>query len=190
MANVITQLKKLTMRNLTVLFVTALLFWSCSNLEETTLELENVIEYKVLDHKVTPDNNVKINLSDTDHLIILFEIIELEIGYASRAKPGVSVQILDSSTYGYCDALELRKSIGEENIWSDKTNFVLGTSVGNGGQFEGNGLKYLGFRVQVDDDYQYGWVLVDNNNGNTCVELKSYAINTTAGKSILAGQRE
>lgn len=184
------------MRNLIVLFVTALLFWSCTKTEENTLEsvfeLEDVIEYKVLDDKATLDNNVEIDLSQSDTRLaaIVFEIVDLEIGHASRAKCSSSIQMLDSSIYGYCDPLDSQALIGKENAWSDNESFVLGTTIGNGGLFTGNVARYLGFRVQVDGDYQYGWVLVNNNSDNTSIAVESYAINTTTGNSILAGQTE
>lgn len=110
--------------------------------------------------------------------------------YASRVHPNAKVQILDNSTYGYPDALNLDESINSEQNWSDRNNFVLGTSIGNGGIFEGKGLRYLGFRILNNGEYQYGWIALINNEGNTCVEIESYAVNTTIGKSILAGQEE
>ena len=80
--------------------------------------------------------------------------------------------------------------INEDHNWSVDNNFVLGTSVGNAGLFEGNGLKYLGFRILNNGKYQYGWISINNNQGNNCVEIESYAINLTNGQPILAGQKE
>lgn len=186
------------MKNLIALFATALLFWSCTNSKETTfqpedlIESQDVIEYKILDDKATLDNSVEIDLSQADNRLvaIVFEIVDLEIGYASRARCSNSIQMLDSSIYGYCGALESEVLIGGERNWSDGESFVLGTTIGNAGFFTGNIARYLGFRVQVDDDYQYGWVLARNNNNNTSVQVESYAINTTIGNGILAGQTE
>lgn len=59
--------------------------------------------------------------------------------------------------------MELNEVINEDQNWSLETSFVLGTSVGNEGLFEGSGLRYLGFRILNNAEYQYGWISIINN---------------------------
>lgn len=167
--------------------VIALFFHSCSESES----IEDMIVVQSVDSKVTINNPIDINLLDSTAITLNFEIFSLDGGaYASRVHPNGRVQILDNSTYGYSDALSIDDPINEEHNWSLSNNFVLGTSVGNAGQFEGQGLKYLGFRILNNGKYQYGWIALANKEGNTCVEIESYAVNITNGKSISAGQVE
>jgi len=170
-----------TMINFLLTFLPLLI--SCSNSDTQPIDL---IESETIDIKITPNNSIKIKSK------LYFEIITLnEETYASRVQPTSDlVQILDSSTFGYPDALELNDVINENSSRSVDNNFVLGTSVGNAGLFEGNGLKYLGFRILNNGEYQYGWISLINNQGNDCLEIKSYAINLTNEQPILAGQTE
>ena len=169
------------------LCVFSLFLFSCSN---SDAEPVDSIELKTVGIKITPNNSVEIDLLDDIESKIYFEIITLsEETYASRINTANnSVQILDNSTFRYPDALELNEVINEDQNWSLETSFVLGTSVGNAGLFEGSGLRYLGFRILNNAEYQYGWISIINNQGNDCVEIESYAINLTSGQSILAGQ--
>ena len=163
---------------------------SCSDSESKSIEPIDQIEFRTIGFKVTPDNSITIELLDSIYINLVFEITTLgEETYASRVHPiDGTVQILDNSTYGYPDALELDSIINDEQNWIPSLNYVLGTSVGNAGLFEGSGLRYLGFRIVNGSEYQYGWVSIINNEGNTCVEIKEYAVNLTTGRSILAGQ--
>lgn len=119
---------------------------------------------------------------------LTFEIISLSTGHAVRVKSSNNVQILDSSTFGYPDALDLDAEISETAIWSTGNNFVLGTSVGNGGLFEGAGVKHLGFRVEREGVYHYSWVSLENLSGNTTLNIFRTALNYVANESILAGR--
>lgn len=178
---------KITLNLFVIAFSFLLFTLSCKSSES---ELIDQIESRIVGVKVTPDNPITVYLLDSIYVNLVFEIITLsEETYASRVHPiDETIQILDNSTYGYPNALELDEIINEEQSWSMENNFVLGTSVGNGGLFEGSGLKYLGFRIVNGGEYQYGWVSIINNEGNTCVEIKEYAVNLTSGRGILAGQ--
>ncbi len=183
--------------SLNLLFLALVLFSSCSKsgqneLESTTVATENEIYSEIMEINVTPENSYTFNLPDLENTFLHFEIIELSTGYAVRVQPSSTVQILDSSTFGYPDALKEDELIDADREWSTDGNFVLGTSVGNGGLFEGNGQRYLGFRVlgNGDGDFQYAWVLLNNNVGNTNLKILSYGVNQTSGNSIQAGAIE
>lgn len=49
--------------------------------------------------------------------------------------------------------------------------------------------KYLGLRFQISGNTHYGWVLMDVSASGDSFTLKSFAYNTVAGESILAGQQ-
>lgn len=173
---------------LNFLFIAILIISSCSNSEGNLLKPVDEILSEKIDIQINPRTTFTLSLLDTDESLLHFEIIKLDIGHATRVQTAESVQILDNSTYGYADALQIDELIETENTWSDRTSFVLGTSVGHAGSFEGNGPKYLAFRLIKNEDFQYGWVLLDNKQGNTELQIISYGLNQTSGKGILAGQ--
>lgn len=53
--------------------------------------------------------------------------------------------------------------------------------------FQGLGDRYIGVRFKIGANTYYGWVLVSFSNTNT-LTIKSFAYNSTANQSILAGQ--
>ncbi|UCH13043.1 MAG: hypothetical protein JSV22_07975 [Bacteroidales bacterium] len=106
---------------------------------------------------------------------------------AARVIP-LSVEILDNSTYGYPDALNLNDQIFENGNWSNKKS-VLGTFM-NAGQFQGKGEKYLGIRFFKDYKYKYGWILLYCSQHNDTLRIIEYAYNNIAGSNIKAGQKE
>lgn len=178
----------------------ALLLFSCTLDRERPLTTDEssqadatgLIETGAIERTVTLTESFEFVLSDADDIILSFEIIPLDIGHASRVHPGVSTDILDNSTYGYPDPLQVDELIGGDHHWSNQENHVLATSVGQGGQFEGAGPRYLGFRIKRDGSYQYGWVLVHNHDKteNTRLDVIAYGINRASGNPILAGQTE
>ena len=175
---------------LSYLSVIFLFLCSCSNSENTSLDPLDAILSRDLDIQIEPETNFTLILLDTDRPLLYFEIIKLDTGHATRVHPADSVQVLDSSTYGYTDALQKGELIEEENTWSARTSFVLGTSVGHAGQFEGVGPRYLGFRYSENGELHYGWVLLSNNYGNTDLQIQSYGLNQTPINGIMAGQIE
>ena len=107
---------------------------------------------------------------------------------AARVVP-ISVEILDNSTYGYPDALNLNDQISESGNWRNKAS-VLGTFM-NAGQFQGNGEKYLGIRfVNEDNTYNYGWVKLDCSQHNDTLRIIDFAYNNNENSNINAGQKE
>jgi len=101
----------------------------------------------------------------------------------------INIEILDSSTFGYPEALTRGYLINKSNHYSILESFALGNQF-NTGMFQGNGIGYLGFRKKSKDDFQYGWIgLVSTQDNQTIVITKS-SINTVVNKAILAGQEE
>lgn len=100
----------------------------------------------------------------------------------------MSVEILDNSTYGYPDALNLEELISEDGNWS-KRDCVLGTFM-NAGQFQGQGEKYLGIRFLRDDNFKYGWIKIYCSEHNDTLRIIEYAYNDIINSKIKAGQKE
>ncbi|MGC9338093.1 MAG: hypothetical protein ACP5E3_11495, partial [Bacteroidales bacterium] len=97
-----------------------------------------------------------------------FEIIDLNLfnpnglpesfdSLAARIVP-ITIEFLDSSTYGYPDALDANTRITERGNWTSRTG-VLGTFM-NAGQFQGQGEKFLGIRIPAGEDFKYGWIRI------------------------------
>jgi hypothetical protein len=106
---------------------------------------------------------------------------------AARVVP-ISIEILDNSTYGYPNALDLDEQISENGNWSNKTS-VLGTFL-NAGQFQGNGEKYLGIRFLKDNYFKYGWIKIYCSQHNDTLRIIDYAYNDVLNSQIKAGQKE
>ncbi|HNW71976.1 MAG TPA: hypothetical protein PKK70_03600 [Candidatus Paceibacterota bacterium] len=106
---------------------------------------------------------------------------------AARVQP-LGIQILDNSTWGYCDALNRDDKISDAGYWTDK-HCVIGTFT-DAGQFKGKGEKYLAFRLPNNSDYNYGWIRIYCSEHNDTLRIIDYAYNKTAGNSINAGQGE
>jgi hypothetical protein len=105
---------------------------------------------------------------------------------AARAIP-ITVEILDNSTYSYPDALTLDDPINDQGNWSSKTG-VLGTFL-NAGQFQGRGDRYLAFRFNENNNYNYGWIKLYCSQHSDTLRVIEFAYNKTSGNSILAGQK-
>jgi len=156
------------------------------NLGRINLDCECTIG--IINTEVDINKSANINFGRTENTFLNFEIIPLSTGHAVRVQPRSDIQIMDSSTFGYPNALTAGEEISASSDWSTGGNFVLGTSVGNAGNFEGAGIRYLGFRINDDNNYYYGWVELDNNVGNTLLTISNYGINYIAGESIVAGE--
>lgn len=134
------------------------------------------------------DNNADIGFEIID--LHNFNKNDLPVSFdslAARVSP-LSVEILDNSTYGYPDGLDLDDPISETGYWSDKIS-VLGT-FGNVGQFQGKGDRYLGFRFIQEEEYEYGWIKIYCSQHNDTLRIIEYAYNKIPGSSINAGQKE
>lgn len=106
---------------------------------------------------------------------------------AARVVPK-SVEILDNSTYGYSDALDVNENITEKGNWSGNS-CVLGTFM-DAGQFQGKGEKYLGIRFLRENKYKYGWIKIYCSQHNDTLRIIDYAYNDIFGSHIKAGQKE
>ena len=106
---------------------------------------------------------------------------------AVRVQPAF-IQILDNSTWDYPDALDLDNLISEEGNWSN-SNGVLGTFA-NAGKFQGAGEKYLAFRFNKNNIYNYGWIKIYCSQHNDTLRIIEYAYNKIENSTIRAGQME
>jgi hypothetical protein len=151
-----------------------------------------------IETNIVSTGHQKFDLNGDQIYDIAFEIIDLMVlnngtlpahfdSLAARAVP-YSVEILDNSTYGYADALTDEFVINKDQVWQ-KTNCVLGTFA-NAGQFQGAGDRFLGIRIQKEDDFQYGWIKLNCSQHNDTLKIISYAYNTNIGSQIKAGQTE
>ncbi len=138
------------------------------------------------------------NLDADTIMDIGFEIIDLNQfnpqglpesfdSLSARVIP-VSVEILDNSTHGYPDALNLDDVIASNGNWTARTS-VLGTFM-NAGQFQGQGEKYLGFRFLTGSDFKYGWIKIYCSQHNDNLRILEYAYNDNLNSKIKAGQKE
>ncbi len=106
---------------------------------------------------------------------------------AARVVPK-SVEVLDNSTYGYSDALDVNENISENGNWSVKS-CVLGTFM-DAGQFQGKGEKYLGIRFLRENKYKYGWIKIYCSQHNDTLRIIDYAYNDIFDSHIKAGQKD
>lgn len=114
-----------------------------------------------------------------------FDILTLSPGvYAARVLPiGIS-KILDNSTFGYPDTLNLNDSV--VGYFHSNTG-VLGTFT-NAGQFKGAGNKYLGIKINVGGSNYLGWIKLNCNLNRDTLKIISCGYNTVDSAPILAGQ--
>ena len=153
----------------------------------------------LLDAEFVSTGQQILNLGVDMDLNIGFEIINLNPfnpnalpesfdSLAARVIP-ISVEILDNSTFGYPDALDLHDQISENGNWTDRESAVLGTFL-NAGQFQGNGEKFLGIRFSNDNKYKYGWIKLYCSQHNDTLRIIDFAYNNIDGSKINAGQKE
>jgi hypothetical protein len=127
---------------------------------------------------------------------VSFEIIDLHLynngnlpdtldSMAARVIP-MGIEVLDNSTYSYTDALSKDEVINDNGNWSTNT-CVLGTFA-NAGNFQGNGDKYLAFRIPNGSDYNYGWVKLNCSAHNETLRIIAFGYNKTLNNQVLAGQ--
>jgi hypothetical protein len=138
------------------------------------------------------------DLTGNSYLDIGFEIIDLHQfnpnklpdsfdTLAARVIP-ISVEVLDNSTWGYADALDLDDPIHKDGNWSPQS-CVLGTFM-NAGRFNGQGEKYLGIRFPEGENFKYGWIKIYCSLHNDTLRIIDYAYNDIANGPIKAGQEK
>lgn len=97
---------------------------------------------------------------------------------------------MDASGNGYPDALTEGSEIGPEANWVDMEG-LLCTPEGQGGQFQGAGIRYLGFRIPAPDNgYKYGWIKLDGGQAGEQLYIFDFAIHQIADQPITAGQTD
>ncbi len=138
------------------------------------------------------------NLDGDTILDISFDIIDLNLyntnlpdtldSLAARVHP-LNIELLDNSTWGYIDALTFNKKINHEGYWDKHENNILGTFL-NIGEFQGQGYRYLAFRLLSGNNYKYGWVKLYCSQHNDTLLVDSYAYNNIENGSIKSGQTE
>lgn len=172
---------------------------------ETLLQSDDEISNHVdsilsglIDAEFVSTGHKKFDLDGDDNFDIGFEIIDLNKlnpqglpeefdSLAARVIP-YAVEILDNSTYGYCDALDQDIEIGGGNYYTHGT-CVLGTFL-DAGQFKGKGEKYLGIRFFNENTYKYGWIKIYCSQHNDTLRIIEYAYNDIGNSPIKAGQKE
>lgn len=163
--------------------------------DEISLRVDSILQGQIQEEFVSTGFK-GLDIDGDRRFDLSFEIIDLNPlnnnnlpesfdSLAARVIPS-NVEILDNSTFGYADALDKDDQIDDEGHWSSRA-FVLGTFA-NAGNFNGKGEKYLGFRIQEGNDYQYGWVKLYCSQHNDTLKIMDYAFNKTLNKKILAGQ--
>lgn len=100
----------------------------------------------------------------------------------------LNIQVLDNSTYGYCDALAKDTQISSDGNWTNNT-CVLGTFM-NAGQFQGRGNKFLAIRLTTGDVKRYGWVQLYCSQHNDTLRIIDYAYQRAGDTPIRAGQMQ
>jgi hypothetical protein len=129
--------------------------------------------------------NLYLDINNDNNNDFAFEILELSPNtYAARVVSVGMSQFLDNSTFGYPDALNFNDAISG---YFNNGNGVLGT-FNNAGQFNGNGIKYLGIKVNDNGNEHIGWVALNCNTQNDTLIILSYAYNTIPNEAITAGQ--
>ena len=114
-----------------------------------------------------------------------FEILPLSgSSNAARVISLGNSQVMDGSTFGYPDALNFGDNVTAPY---SSGNAVLGTDVGGGGQFTGDGMKYLGLNIDISGESHLGWISLEVAASNDTIILHTIGYNTIANDGITAG---
>ena len=125
---------------------------------------------------MTLDDFESFDLQIMEDATLKFEIIPLSDDNQAVRVFATNCEFLDNSTFGYPDALVRTDGISAAGNWADG-NAVLGTTVGNGGLFEGAGNRFLGLKVQSENGTVHcGWVRLNCMQGNTRLEILDYDV--------------
>ena len=164
--------------------------------DEISLKIDSILQGHVQEEFVSTGYK-GLDIDGDGRFDLSFEIIDLmpfnnnnlPESFDSLAARVVShnVEIIDNSTFGYPDALNRNDQIDVNEKWSSRASFVLGTFA-NAGNFNGEGEKYLGFRMSEGGDYKYGWVKLYCSQHNDTLKIMDFAYNKSLNKKIKAGQ--
>ncbi|MFZ2900810.1 MAG: hypothetical protein WA004_19410 [Saprospiraceae bacterium] len=107
-------------------------------------------------------------------------------GFVSAIPTGI--EMLDASGNGFPEALTEGTEIGPDGIWGEWEGF-LSTPDGQGGQFKGAGIRYLGFRIPASNNgHRYGWFKLECNQDGTELFIHDFAIKQIDNQLIIAGE--
>ena len=140
-----------------------------------------------IDQTVTlASNSFSIDVNGDSSEDYTFEIYTLtEMTTAARVISLGGSSVMDNSTFGYPDALDCGDGVFEPY---SEGNAVLGTDVGGGGLFTGEGLKYLGLNIHVAGESQRGWISLEVSADNDTIFLHEVGYALEIGEGITAGQ--
>ena len=170
------------------------------DLSEDTLNTDTVIDNiisNLVEGQLITSGTLEIDIDNDSVNDLAFEIIDLNNynqdslpdmldSLAVRAIPA-TIQLIDNSNHNYPDAFDFGDEIGSANNFTAETS-VLGTFLGIG-NFNNSQEKYLGFRINAEeDDFYYGWIRLKCATNNESLYVFDYAYNTTLNKSIQAGE--
>ena len=131
-------------------------------------------------------NSFSIDVNGDNSDDYTFEIYTLtEMTTAARVNSMGGSSVMDNSTFGYPDALGCGDGVAEPY---SEGYAVLGTDVGGGGLFTGEGLKYLGLNIHVAGESQLGWISLEVSAGNDTIFLHEVGYALENGEGLSAGQ--
>ncbi|MBC8048161.1 MAG: T9SS type A sorting domain-containing protein [Fimbriimonadaceae bacterium] len=127
----------------------------------------------------------------------------------TRAEPAPGNSLLatyGSYGYAYPSVLNAGDLIDGKQNWLSVTSQIMGRNIiidftsESGFSYQLNYLygyweaettdKYLGVKININDNTFYGWARLDITEGSESLIIKDYAINLVPGASIEAGQME
>ncbi len=162
---------------------------ACRQRNETLIDRPDtdLIESRAVNTKATKDYVAYIALLSSSTYTLSFSVEPVSTGYVCKVTTNDNVEIYDDSFAGYPTALPIDFVIGPSPYFRQGT-FILGSSVGQKGKFEGNGKSYLGFREKRTDGYHYGWISVDVPVANGHILVHEYGIMNPVDYSIKTAQ--
>ena len=148
---------------------------------------QSQINTSSIDQTVTiASNSFSIDVNGDSVDDYTFEIYTLtEMATAARVISMGGSSVMDNSTFGYPDALGCGDGVAEPY---SEGNAVLGTDVGGGGLFTGEGLKYLGLNISAAGESQRGWISLEVSAGNDTIFLHEVGYALEIGEGLSAGQ--
>ncbi len=187
-----------------LLFVSIFLFAivACNKEEEKNQDsdpqLTTQVYYQEIDDVILREDitkRIEIDLNDDREIDIAFELINLnDYDQAQHLTDSLAarvitpnVAVLDNSTWGYADALDKDFLLTASMQWGTRENFVLGTNPA--GEFNGKGIKYLGFRMKNGNSFYYGWVKLECSQDRDVLHIISCGISEQANHLIQTGQK-
>lgn len=180
----------------------SLLFVACNKeekkTENTSQETTSKVYFQEINDTILESDIskiIEIDLNDDREVDLAFEIVNLNNydqaqhlndSLAARAITP-NVELMDKSTYGYPDALDKDVLLTTSMSWIKRETAVLGTNPGV--NFQGQGEKYLAFRLTAENNYYYGWVKLECSEKRDVLRIISCGISEETNKSIYTGQK-